>query len=97
MAHRSGSARPKAPSETYQGWKNRATWNVALYVNNDEPLYRSAVAYVTRRKAEGKKPSWGGFLAYSGMAEDKTPDGFKYGGSRLDYKALSEMLNELLD
>ena len=25
----------------YQGWKNWATWNVALWVGNDEPIYRA--------------------------------------------------------
>ena len=25
---------------TYQGWTNYETWNVALWVNNDEAMYR---------------------------------------------------------
>lgn len=38
----------------YQGWKNYETWNVALWVNNDEPLYRQmrALRPYTPRKAE---------------------------------------------
>ena len=28
----------------YQGWKNRGTWNVALYISNEYPLYRAALA-----------------------------------------------------
>jgi len=27
---------------TYNGWKNWATWNVALWLGNDEGLYKIA-------------------------------------------------------
>lgn len=38
----------------YQGWKNWQTWNVALYLNNEEPLYRAMqrCAREKRRTAE---------------------------------------------
>ena len=37
-------------TNTYNGWKNRATWNVALYLNNDEGWYT-----LMRRHFEGDR------------------------------------------
>ena len=33
---------------TYQGWKNYETWNIALWLGNDEGTYREMVV-LTRR------------------------------------------------
>ena len=30
---------------TYNGWKNYNTWNVALWLGNDYPLYQAASGY----------------------------------------------------
>ena len=32
-------------NKTYNGWRNRATWNVALWLGNDYPIYRVASGY----------------------------------------------------
>ena len=83
--------------ETYNGWKNRQTWNVSLWINNDEPLYRAAVEYVKERKAEGKTPTYSGFIRKEGLADERTPDNISYSGTRLDRKALDQMMLELVD
>lgn len=35
------------------------------------------------------------FIKYLGLDGQRTPDGFKWNGQKLDYKALNEMMNEL--
>jgi hypothetical protein len=81
---------------TYNGWKNRQTWNVALWIGNDEGLYRAAVDYVERTRARGKRVSYSRFVECAGLAGDRTPDGISYTGTRLDRAALSDMLRELV-
>ena len=83
--------------ETYNGWKNRATWNVALWIENDYGLYCTARSYVQNAKRDGMRVSYGKFLDYAGLRNARTPDGFKYDGKQLDRKALREMLEEMLD
>lgn len=77
--------------EDYNGWKNRQTWNVALWINNDEPLYRSAVEFMQNYK--GRTP-YKSFIKSIGMEYDRTPDNIGYISTRLDYRALNEMMNE---
>lgn len=79
--------------ETYNGWKNRSTWNVALWINNDEGLYNMAREYKEQR--EGKKVTYSGFIRHYGMQEERTPDNIKWMSNRLDYAELNEMIKEL--
>ena len=37
--------------QTYNGWKNYPTWNVNLWLSNEEPLYRAAL--IAARTVEG--------------------------------------------
>jgi len=76
----------------YNGWKNRETWNVALWINNDEPLYRAAREFMRRYK--GRCPYKDFFLALH-LEGQGTPDGVSYGGSKLAYSELNAMMREL--
>jgi len=76
----------------YNGWKNYQTWNVALWIGNDEGIYFSAKDFMSSYK--GKAP-YAAFVKWADLNGEKTPDGIKWNGSRLDYRALNEMMREL--
>lgn len=74
----------------YNGWKNRQTWNVALWIGNDEGLYSLAreckdyEAFCEQVAEMAPSP-----IAY------RTPDGVAWNDSGLDTEALDEMIAEL--
>jgi len=68
----------------YNGHPSWNAWNVALWISNDEPIYRAAV------KANGKVRK---FRELTGLREtDRTPDGARYSN-----RSVSLALNGLLD
>jgi hypothetical protein len=71
---------------TYNGWKNRATWNVALWIGNDEGMYEFA-------KECGSYQSFVEAMREVGNTE--TPDRVAYNDSALDIERLDEMISEL--
>lgn len=77
----------------YNGWKNRQTWNVALWIGNDEWLYTAAVDYM-RHVHKGRAP-YRLFIERMGMASERTPDGIKWMGRGLDLQALNEFMREM--
>ena len=70
------------------GWKNYETWNVALYIQNEEPLYHMARGF-----------SEHGYKSLSHLLVEaygeKTADGVRWQDSKLDIDELNEMLAEL--
>jgi hypothetical protein len=72
----------------YNGWKNHATWNVALWLMNDEFLYNMVMSLdkeVTYRDFATN------YLVYTSAG---TPDGVAWLDESLDYEALDEVLQE---
>ncbi len=71
---------------TYNGWKNYETWNVALWIGNDEGLYNLA-------RDCGSYENLVDTLREMGVTE--TPDKVAYNDSGLDLQALEECVREL--
>ena len=60
----------------YNGHKNWNHWNVSLWLNNDEALYRLAKDCI--RRTDNRAQAVEEFLAFAGR---KTPDGAPYSKS----------------
>lgn len=80
-----------AENKTYNGWKNWETWNVALWLQNEYPIYCSAKGYTTY-----KSP----FLAFrydlkNTFGYTKTKDNVSLWDANLDIKAIDEIIQEL--
>ena len=71
---------------TYNGWANHATWNVALWIGNDEGLYNFA-------KECGSYQIFVDTMREVGYTE--TPDKVAYNDSGLDIERLDELIEEL--
>ena len=72
--------------DTYNGWANRATWNVALWIQNDEGLYNFA-------KECGSYSVFRETMREVGYTE--TPDQVSYNDSALDVERLNELIQDL--
>jgi len=69
----------------YNGWTNYETWNVALWIQNDEGLYSISQDYDTYPE----------FVACMRELEStETPDGVAWNDSGIDVDELNEMLKE---
>ena len=66
---------------TYNGFKNWTQWNVSLWVNNDEALYRMACAHCRRNSRAEAARAMLAELHEIGITE--TPDGARYSVSAL--------------
>jgi hypothetical protein len=76
----------------YNGWKNYASWNVMLHIDNDYGIYTGAVKFMSDYK--GKRP-YIDFCKDSGLETQKTPDRINWISAKLDYEALNSAMWEL--
>ena len=74
----------------YNGWKNYETWNVALWIGNDEGLYALA------REVAAMDGGYKDFVErLRGFDVTETQDSVAWNDSGLDYDRLDEMMEEL--
>jgi hypothetical protein len=76
----------------YQGWANRTTWNVALYINNEYQIYKWACDFMKDYK--GNKP-YQDFIDAYGLIS--TPDGYLYNSKAASRQELNDMMKEMVD
>ena len=66
----------------FNGHKNRNHWNVSLWINNDEPLYRMARDMVRRNDSRDEAARMM-LRALGDMGIHATPDGAPYSASAI--------------
>ncbi len=76
-----------ATRNTYNGWANYETWNVSLWIQNDEGLYNYAKNFT----------SYGEFAAdmVSFNLSKKTPDGVMWNDPKIDHNEMNELFQDL--
>jgi hypothetical protein len=73
-------------SETYNGWANYETWNVALWIQNEFRFY--AVALAAGDFTEFR-------MAIVGTGDEhRTPDGVSWWDLKIDGEAITHMIEE---
>ena len=83
---------------TYNGWTNYETWNVALWIGNDEFLYNTAKACV--EFCDVNETPWTKFVrcmteGQIGRYLGATSDGVSWDDSNINAEEMNEMMIEL--
>jgi hypothetical protein len=78
---------------SYNGWTNYETWNVALWIGNDDGLYNMARAF------RNNVTPFADFVAnlgeFGGDIAKQTPDGVRWDDSEVDKDEIQTMFDEL--
>jgi len=90
-------------NDNYNGWTNYETWNVALYLDNDEGIYNFMLEGLRHLLAE-RNDDWTGIslqelreLVQSAFRGDSTPDGVRLNHSEIDWSEISDKLLEMAE
>ena len=90
-------------NNNYNGWANYETWNVALYLDNDEGIYNFMLEGLRHLLAE-RNDDWTGIslqelreLVCNAFRGDSTPDGVRLSHSEIDWSEISDKLLEMAE
>lgn len=75
----------------YNGWTNRQTWNIALWIGNDEGLY-SLARDITQQCSDDDSPYERFATEMRELGCTETPDHVAYNDSALDIDELDSMM-----
>jgi hypothetical protein len=91
-------------SETYNGWANQPTWNISLWISNDENVYAAASVAVDTLNRRGTlnetiTPEWAKAFCRISFVDtfgrEQTPDGTNISDQSIDWSAIADMIKEL--
>ena len=82
--------------QTYNGWANYETWNVSLWLQNDEAMYQLALEHVNMFKRWKKPVRYDSLIPSLELNFSQiTPDGVRWMDGRINTDELDSMLSEL--
>ena len=88
----------KMTEQTYNGWKNYETWNVTLWLQNDEVMYELACLYVKTAKHSKIKNIYDSMIPALEINFSKiTPDGVRWMDPKICTAEVDRMLAELAE
>lgn len=73
---------------TYNGYKNYETWNIALWIQNDEGLYNIIRAF----KIKSFKKL---LMSLEIIGINKTPDNISFSDKKISHREIAEILKDL--
>jgi hypothetical protein len=73
-------------TQTFNGWANWETWNVALWIANDESIYHAATDCTSYQQLV--KMLWE-------CGSKETPDGCRWDDPKIDGLAINAMISDL--
>jgi hypothetical protein len=78
------------------GYANYETWNVALWIQNEEPMYRVALAYVEQARRFGQRISYDALIpALEYRFGQMTKDGTRWMDGRINTDEMDAVLADL--